>query len=247
MSAQDSHRRIIRRATEILSRFPAWERKPCASLKALTYGLNTLWLMYPGLKYNTQLPRPSVPARQLSGIGALAARAARTGNLDPLRNRLAALRSQDADAYALLAFQAAVHKGNGHPAGAARDPDVIEYLTDAAPALIHKFAQAALTNVEPRGQIGRGGHRHGGPDVQYALIREIGFLFETITGRKPGITFKDAADDGRRHSGPFVEVVQIVFESLGLKINGRQVMKRLAAIEDVPEWDRPARRSWRGP
>ena len=246
MSAQESHRRAIRRAAEILSHFPAWERKPCTALKALIYGLNTLWLMHPGLKYNTQLPLPSVLARQLSGIGTLAARADRTGNLDPLRSRLTALRAQDADAYALLAFQAAVHKGNRHPADAARDPDVIEYLTDAAPALIHKLAQAALANVKPRAQTGREAPRHRGPEVQYALIREIGFLFETITGRKPGITFKDAAEHGHRHSGPFVEVVQIMFESLGLKISGRQVMRRLAAIEDIPEWDRSARRPWRG-
>jgi hypothetical protein len=200
--------------------------------------------MYPWLKYNLGIPQPSVPAKELVGIKTLCDRAARTGNGTPLRRRLAALQERDADSFALLAFQAALVMGHKHPVAAARNNQIIAHLDGASPAAIGKLATRVLKGLAPKARTGRGGARNKGPIAQYALVREIGFLFEAITDRKPGITYSD--EEGK-YTGPFVEFAMIVHQSLGLKVNGRQIQRRFSAL-DVPEWERSENRvAWRRP
>jgi hypothetical protein len=201
-----------------LSCLPAWKRKPCASLRKLICGLNTIHGMYRGFRYDKGLPQPSAPLRELRGLAALARRLARTGNLPLLRARLAVLKRWDADSLASLAFQAALAMGQKHPTLAAKDPKVIAHLDDATPAAIAAYAERASKQLESIVSGGRGGAHNNGPIAEYALVREIGFLFESITGRPPGITFRES-DVSVEYGGPSVEFAKIVYESLGTKIN----------------------------
>lgn len=224
---------VIHRSAQILSRSPRWKQKPCASLKALIYGLNTIHSMYPCLRHDFGLPQASVAVKEVVGIKTLCEQAVRTGNHSPLKRRLAALKGRDTDSFAVLAFQAALAMGRKHPVAAARDGEVMTHLEGAPPAAVGEFASRALAVLAPG--TGRGGARNKGPLVQYALVREIGFLFEAITGRKPGITY---VDEESKHTGRFVEFAIIVHASLGLKVNGRQILRRFHVV-DVPEWRRP--------
>jgi hypothetical protein len=246
MSAILVPRNVVRQSAEVLSHFPAWKKKPCASLKTLIYGLNTIHGMYPGFRYDTGLPQPSVPARQLMRLATICRQVARTGNMALLHARLAVLKRQNTGSFALLAFQAALAMGHRHPTGATLDPEVIAHLEAASPDTIAAYAVRAAERLDLVVSRGRGGTHNKAPVSEYALVQEIGLLFESITGRPPGVTYRSSGV-GAGYGGPAVEFAQIVYESLGVTISGRQLMRRLGAL-DVPEWRRPQNRvAWRAP
>jgi hypothetical protein len=228
-------RELVRRCASELSHLPGWQRHPFTSLKKLIYGLNSLFANHGLVLYGHGFPHPAVIIRELERFQSLCRTAAEIGTCAPVLRRLDALRECGSDSYSLLIFQAALDLDPQMPARAAPDDRTKRYLEElvgSQPIIVAAMTENALTGLRPLVTPGRGGDRHGGALVKRELVLDLGFIFERVAGRSPGITYDDTAEGNDRYTGPFVEFVRIVFQGLGYRINGRQVYFLYQGLEE---------------
>src|SRR5215216_3251328 len=122
-------RELVRRCAAGLAGTPKWQRRPCASLKSLIYGLNTIWANFRFLQYRRGFLRPSVAVRELEGLRGLARRPAGSS---PALRRLETLIRRDTDSHGLLVFQAALLIDKEVPERALADGRALALLREIA-------------------------------------------------------------------------------------------------------------------
>ena len=218
-----------------MKHLPGWKRHRIRSFADLIYGLNTIFANYSFSRYNAGFPRPSVAVRDLERIQTLSRRAQRTGNVHPVAGRLEALRLHDSDSYKLLTYQAARVIDPEHPSRVVQDPETDELLASLARSdtgRLITLADAALKDLRPLTAEGRGGDRNRGSATERHLIQAVGLLFEVVTGRRPGVTWKADED---RFTGPFIAFANAIFEGLGIETSPRQIFQLYKSL-DLPEW-----------
>jgi hypothetical protein len=222
-------RDLVRGCAAELSKLPGWKRHPCTSLKDLIYGLNSILDRQPFLKYRHGFPNPSVAVRELERIRGLRERSEDACDCTPLAKRIEILIIRDSDSYGLLLFQAGRLLEKKAPERAIIDGRALEFLREVArtqPSQLADMSDRALNALRPVAKKGRGGDRNLGARGKRDMIRDLGFLFEKVAERPPGVTYNDYKST---YGGPFVKFVLTI---LGPKINGRQVYRLLKASRD---------------
>jgi hypothetical protein len=233
-----------------LSTVAGWQEQPLRSLITLIYGLNTLYAALPLLSDRYGFPRPSVALKDLEGLQGLCRAALKTGRSDRLLARLQILERQEAPSYNLLLFQAATRLDPHRPARVIADKATRDYLFHQAkdrPEQIRELAKSAMEGLHPLvADDGQGGDRNRGKLLEREIVRELGFIYWNITGRPPGVTFRDTPTADEAYTGLFVRFTKLVFADLGMAISGRKILERLSSLA-IPEWrsDPKRRRRWR--
>jgi hypothetical protein len=221
-------RDLVRRSAAELSKLRGWKRHPCGSLKHLIYGLNSIVERQPLLEYRHGFPKPSVAVRDLERVHSLCKKSRDACDCTRLVKRIEVLITRDSDSYGLLLFQAGRLLEKNAPERAITDGRALELLREVArtqPSQLADMSHQALEALRPLAKSGRGGDRNLGAQSKRDLIRDLGFLFEKVTERRPGVTYSHYKST---YGGPFVEFVRTI---LGPKITGRQVYRLLKATK----------------
>jgi len=167
--------------------------------------------------------------RELEWIKGLCNRSVDGSDCTRLAKRVENLIERDSDSYGLLLFQAGLLLENSAPERAIADSRALHFLREIArtrPSQLAEMSDRALSGLRPLAKPGRGGDRNLGPQGKRDLVRDLGFVFEKVTGKPPGVTYNAHRST---YEGSFVNFVRTI---LGQKISGRQVYRLLKATRD---------------
>lgn len=268
-------RELVRQCAGLLSTFAAWKRRPCTSLKFLIYRLNSLFDAYPLARYWDGFPEPAKQIRELERLSHWCKRALQSGSTDQVVARLEDMQSRESDCFSLLLFQVALHRDPKRPERLVRDRATVEGLYAMAreePDLLLETLERVTAGLRPLKAIGRGGARHRRNQADRHVVIVLGMLFEDLTGKPPGASYKRLSSSdtekwnnrtetvnigiqsgkskrkphsGDYYSGRFIVFCQLVFEALGTTKSGRQVFELYRSI-DIASWTaaRARRQRW---